>query len=180
MFVTMVSMLIATLPASLPIAGHAYVVDPPGFFLERRQTDSKRHLRNDLLAFLSALGSLVALRLGIGGRGGRAGCTTDSGDRMMANVLALFVVITLLLVRPPAVLADRGPLAGRSAAASVGRRITRPIECIQEGHTRKVRCQGEAFAEHDADTIVTKFYTADVISTERASRAVRGAIRPAL
>ena len=101
---------------------------------------------------------------------------------MMANVLALFVVITLLLVRPPAVLAAIGDhLPVDAAAASVAAGDNSPqLSAFKKAIRAKYAVKEKAFAQHDADTIVTKFYTADVISIGEGEgvRVGREQIRP--
>ena len=85
---------------------------------------------------------------------------------MMAKLLGLFTVITLFLGSPLMALAaveTRLPL-NSAAASAVASNNSPQLSAFKKAIRAKYAMKEKAFAAHDADTIVTKFYSADVIS----------------
>ena len=129
--------------------GHAYVVDPPGFFFGK---DGKTCAEGRAAPAVSSpelrsLGTERGADVGNGGGRGRAGGPSDPGGSVMKTIPALAAAVLLAAFSMAATANDNSELAAFKAAIRA-----------------KYDMKEKAFAAHDAETIVTKFYTADVVS----------------
>jgi len=99
----------------------------------------------------------------------------------MIKFFGVLVISTLFLAGAPTApaSADQLPLNAATASAAAGKDSAQ-LRAFKKAIRAKYALKEKAFAQHDADTIVTKFYAADVISIGEGEgvRVGREQIRP--
>lgn len=84
----------------------------------------------------------------------------------MKSLIASIAVLAAILVTQSAALAADSPPKSATAAMNAVSPVSPELAAFKKAIRQKYDLKEKAFAAHDAETIVTRFYASDVISVE--------------